>query len=283
MSSLTLEGAGVWAEVPRMAPETERRAAFAAAALMRDVAARVGEARALAREKGRAVLSELHEIYDFSRFDPEWMPFILASLGRGEVRIVLHDGLVRIEETGVPALWRMKLGASESFVLSRVPLCVRRAALEGDETVGRIVNGGQDVFAAPAILEELRAAQAAIDWSSIPEDPVFMTELSRQPLSPGDARALLSTLGTGVIEAEITGFARSVIQRTRVRGIWHSRLFNNAGKTLLDAYVAAVIPPEVAASSEAFADTEAKCREIAEWLEADLARGAIGGGDGRDA
>ncbi|MBP3439439.1 MAG: hydrogenase expression/formation protein [Sutterella sp.] len=276
MSSLTLEGAGVWAEVPRMAPETERRAALAAAAFLKEVGARVQEAREAARETGKQALSDLHEIYDFSRFDPEWMPFVLAALGRGEVRIALHDGLVRIEETGVPALWRMKIGASESFVLSRVPLCVRKEALEGDETVGRIVNGGPDVFAAPAILEELRRAQSEIDWSAIPEDPVFMTELSRQPLSPGDARALLSTLGTGTIEAEITGFARSVIQRTRVRGIWHSRLFNNAGKTLLDAYVAAVIPPEVAASSEAFADTEAKCREIAEWLEADLARGAIG-------
>ena len=66
-----------------------------------------------------------------------------------------------------------------------------------------------------------------------------MVELTKQPLSPGDSRAILSTLGTGDIRAEITGFAKSTINRTGVRGIWHTKMLNNAGKPLLDAYVCA--------------------------------------------
>ena len=62
-----------------------------------------------------------------------------------------------------------------------------------------------------------------------------------------------------------------------MRGIWHTKMLNNAGKPLLDAYVCAVIPPEVASPCEAFDDTVERCREMADWVEKDLERGAIGG------
>ena len=226
---------------------------------------------------GPEALEELHRVWDFRSFDRAWLPFILPMLGSGEVRITLHDGLARMEETGIPALWRLQMGGHDSFILGRIPRCVWLAARSGEETVGTIVNNGSDVFAAPAILEELRAAQQKIDWSRLPEDPAHMVELTKQPLSPGDSRAILSTLGTGDIRAEITGFAKSTINRTGVRGIWHTKMLNNAGKPLLDAYVCAVIPPEVASPCEAFDDTVERCREMVDWVEKDLERGAIGG------
>ena len=279
MSSLTLEGASAWAKIPQLPPEVEQAAAEALIDFLKDVRSTIEKAV----DNGQAALEELHEIYDFKRFKPEWMPFILAALGVGEVRITLHKGLVKIEETGVPALWRMQMGENESFVLSRIPLCVRRAALEGDEEIGKIVNAGADVFAAQAIIEELRNGLKDVQWKTIPEDPAFMVELTHQPMSPGDSRALLSTLGTGDIDVEIQGFAKTEIQRTQVKGLWHSRLYNNAGKTLLDAYVTAYIPPEVAAPYESFGDAKAKCTDLIEWMQGDLDRGVIGKKEAKDA
>ncbi len=273
MSSLTLDGAGRWAEVPQLAPDVERAAAEALVAFLREVEQAVLEAKAA----GPEALEALHRAWDFRRFDRAWLPFILPMLGSGEVRITLHDGLARMEETGIPALWRLQMGGHDSFILGRIPRCVRLAAQEGDETIRKIVTNGPDVFAAPAILEELRSAQQKLDWSKLPEDPAYMVELTKQPLSPGDSRAILSTLGTGDIQAEITGFAKSTINRTGVRGIWHTKMLNNAGKPLLDAYVCAVIPPEVASPCEAYDDALERCREMADWIEKDLARGAIGG------
>lgn len=173
MSSLTLDGAGRWAEVPQLPPEVERAAARALVDFLREVEKAVLEAKAA----GPEALEELHRVWDFRSFDRAWLPFILPMLGSGEVRITLHDGLARMEETGIPALWRLQMGGHDSFILGRIPRCVWLAARSGEETVGTIVNNGSDVFAAPAILEELRAAQQKIDWSRLPESPAHMVEL----------------------------------------------------------------------------------------------------------
>ena len=218
----------------------------------------------------------MHKIYEFKRFRSDWMKFILPTIGVGEIRVTLHDGLVKIEETGIPCLWRMQMDGQESFILTRVPLCVRHVAKEGEPEIGKIVNNGADVFAAPAILEQLRAEQQKIDWDNLPKDPAFMVEFSGEPLGPGDTRAILSTLGTGNIEVRLKGFAESRLERTKVRGVWHSRLINNAGKELLEGYVTAWLPPEVPAAWEGLEDAHARCLELIQWLEDDLARGAIG-------
>ena len=184
MSSLTLDGAGRWAEVPQLPPEVERAAARALVDFLREVEKAVLEAKAA----GPEALEELHRVWDFRSFDRAWLPFILPMLGSGEVRITLHDGLARMEETGIPALWRLQMGGHDSFILGRIPRCVWLAARSGEETVGTIVNNGSDVFAAPAILEELRAAQQKIDWSRLPESPAHMVELTKQPRDSLHAR-----------------------------------------------------------------------------------------------
>ena len=113
----------------------------------------------------------------------------------------------------------------------------------------------------------------------MPTDPCFMLELKRQPLSPGDMTALLSTLGQGDIDVELQGITRSHIQNTKVRNLWRTRIINNAGKTLLDAYVIAKVPPEIPISAEEFADGAAKCTDLIEWVRHDLQRGTLGGGE----
>ena len=132
------------------------------------------------------------------------------------------------------------------------------------------MNPSADVFAAPAILEELghelKEETASGRIEKLSDDPAFMVELQRQPLSPGDMTALLSTLGTGDIEVELQGFAHSRFTRTRVKNLWRSRIINNSGKTLLDAFVIARVPPEVPVSAEEFPEAVRKCTDLIEWI-----------------
>lgn len=258
-----------WNFAAQLPKELEDEARLGLIAFLEEIDATLEAALA---KKDKRVLEEFHEIYNFSRFKPAWMEFIIPSLGRGDVQIELHDGLVKIEETGIPSLWRMQMGQNDAFVLGRVPLCVRHEANLGEETIGKMVNENADVFAAPFILEELKEALTKVDYETLPEEPVYMVELNRQPMSPGDSRALLSTLGKGNIEVRIAGFAESKLYRTKVRGLWHSKILNNAGKELLDAYVCAAIPPEVAAPTESFTDARMKIAETLEWLRADMNR-----------
>ncbi len=273
MANFSIDGADVWARVPQLPPEVEEQAAHALLDFLREIDE---EFKLALADESQATFNAMHKIYEFSRFQPDWLKFILPTIGVGEVRIILHDGLVKIEETGIPCLWRMQMDGQESFILTRVPLCVRHVAKEGEPEIGRIVNNGADVFAAPAILEQLRSQQQKIDWESMSNEPAFMVEFSGEPLSAGDSRAILSTLGTGNIEVRLKGFAESRIERTKVRGIWHSRLINNAGKELLEGYVTAYLPPEVPSAWEALGDAHRRCEELIEWVEGDLARGAIG-------
>lgn len=78
MSSLTLDGAGRWAEVPQLPPEVERAAARALVDFLREVEKAVLEAKAA----GPEALEELHRVWDFRSFDRAWLPFILPMLGQ---------------------------------------------------------------------------------------------------------------------------------------------------------------------------------------------------------
>lgn len=278
--TLTLDHARRWVAMPKMAPEVEKRAALGAIAFLRDVAERLEGALAdIAAGRAPADGSELHAVWDFSAFAPETIDFLIALLGEGEVRITLCRGEAKTADTVVPGLWRVQTGRdgeSNSFVLARIPRAVEHFAEQGLERVPRLVNPDRDVFAATAILAELNELLESADLTTIPASTAPMVELSRQPLTPSDLTALYSTLGTGEVEAALLGFARSTITSTTVRNIWHSRIVNNAGKNLLEAYVVAKLPPELPVAVEEFADGAARCRELVEWLEADIERGAIG-------
>lgn len=280
------EAARRWANAPELDPATEREAALAAIAFLTEVRSKL-EAHIAAMASGEAPAdgSGLHEIWDFSQFNPRHMDFILSTLGEGEVRIRLFGGEARAGDTGVPGLWRVQNGRGgeqNAFVLARLPRAVLVVSGRGADRIPNLVNPSADVFAAPAILAELqhRLDAYAEDESApaMPQDPVFSLELSRQPLSPGDRTALLSTLGTGDIDAELQGLTHSRIQSTAVRNLWRSRIVNNAGKTLADSYVVARIPPEIPISAEEFRDSADRCTDLIEWVKHDLERGVLGGG-----
>lgn len=278
--SFSIDAASRWANVPPLDPETEEGAARTTIAFLEDVRSRISRHMdAMASGAEPADGSALHEVWDFSSFNPNHIDFLLATLGEGEVRIKLYGGEAKIADTGVPGLWRMqtgKDGSANSFVLGRIPLAVLNVADRGADKIPALVNPGADVFAAPAILQELQKKLEGADLTTVSDRPAPMVELTRQPLSPGDVTAVYSTLGRGDVEIDLLGFAQSTLSSTAVRGIWHTQILNNAGKNLLNAYVVARIPPEAPFAAEEFADGAAKCGELIEWVKGDLERGSLG-------
>lgn len=274
MASEWMVNAERWNAVDKLPPDVARRAAQQTVTFLETV-------RDLAQAylEGPDEKEPLHHVWDFSEMDGATLDFLLATIGEGEVRITLCGGEAKVGDTGVPGLWRVENGkaGAGSFVLARLPRCVTVLANTGLDAVPDVVNRGPDVFASPAIIEELRHQIREADFSVMPEDPVFAIELTRQPMSPGDRTALYSTLGRGKVDVELRGFSDSRIQQTAIRGLWHSTITNNIGKTLMESYVVAQIPPEVPIANEEFKDTVTKCGELIDWVSQDLERGVFGG------
>ena len=157
-----------------------------------------------------------------------------------------------------------------------LPRCVTTLLETGNTDIKKPEKKPDGLFAAGPVLSELRQALKDADLTKIPELPDHQIDLSRQPLNPADMNYILTTLGEGKVDIELSGFAKSRIQASRVKGIWRSRILNNAGKTLMDSLVVALIPPEVPAGREDIPTSEAKLRELADWIRRDMARGAIG-------
>ena len=55
-------------------------------------------------------------IYDLGGMDSQSAAFLLHCLGKGEVRISLHNGEVKVCETAIPGLWLLEIGQVKSLV-----------------------------------------------------------------------------------------------------------------------------------------------------------------------
>ena len=274
-----------WASMPDLSPETELKAAKATIEFLKRVKGVVlKHLEDLKVNPNPCEDDDVHEVVSFSEFDDDVIDFLLATLGEGEVKITLCDGEVKTADTAIPGIWRMQTGRNgevNEFIIARIPRAVLKFADMGLERVPDLVNPGLDVFAAPAILKELDAVARETPnayEAPLADSPVFSIELTKQPMSPGDERALLSTLGRGRISVEMNGFARTTFIQTNVRHIWHCQVFNDLGKVLLNSFVASAVPPELPFAQEEFEDAARKIDETIAYLEADIARGAIGGG-----
>ena len=245
-------------------------------AAARETLAWLKETRALL-EKTRAEGGTLHAVTDFTGKSEAFKKFLFDTLDSGEIRIMLEGGQVRMEETGIPTVWRILIGKQDMLVTAFIPDVVtmysRRAEQEDIIEPEKKPDG---LFAAPAIFSELRQLLADMRGSDgTPPTVPPAIELSRQPLSPADKAYINEVLGRGSIEAQMQGFARSTITQTKVRGVWRSKILNKANKELLDELVVSELPPEIPSTPEELPGAISKLSDMIEWIELDLSRGAI--------
>ena len=214
----------------------------------------------------------LHAIRDLAKAAPGTGAFLAQTLGAGEVRIHLCGPEAVVEEAEIPGVWRLDVGGQSSVVASLLPRTVCAFIGRGAEELVETGEAPAGLFAAPAILSEVREALRALK-----DDPSLVREIDllRQPLGPADMNYILATIGRGSVTVELRGFARSRIESTRVRGLWHSRIVNDAGRALLDSLVVARIPPEVPAGADDIPGSSAKLAELEEWIASDLRHGVF--------
>ena len=216
-------------------------------------------------------------IYDLGKIDAGSAAFLMHSLGKGEVRITLHNGEVKAFETAVPGLWLLEIGPLKSLVAALLPRSVEAAISNGADRVEIPEKLPAGLFAAPAILSEINDALAQTDISKTEPDNVpRQIDMVRQPLTPADKTFILTSIGEGPVSIELSGFAESRIFSTKVRGLWRSVIINNNHKVLLDSLCVTHVPPEVPASLDDMGRSAKLVRETIEWIERDLARGALG-------
>ncbi|MDL2059540.1 hydrogenase expression/formation protein [Mesosutterella sp. AGMB02718] len=220
----------------------------------------------------------LHEVTDLNGRSDEFKKFLFDTLESGEIRITMDGGRIRMEETGVPTLWRMLVGQQDMIVTAYIPEVVLRfSRTEGADTIVEPEKKPDGLFATPAIFSELRSQLRHCDMTRFdPHAVPHAVELSREPLSPADKAYINEILGEGSIHVQMQGFAKSTITQTRVRGLWRSKILNNAGRELLDQVVVSPLPPEIPSTPDDLAEAVKKLSDMIEWVEIDISRGAIG-------
>ncbi len=252
-----------WAHV-----DLDRQTEHEAALVTRDFLLKVKESL----QKANAGHPGADLTVSFTQFEKPHLAFLLAAIGTGEVRIIA--GETRAEETGIHGLWRIQEKGVDRLEVTRIPQFVLENLSLGSFPES-LPEAPQGAFAAPAILKELQKAQTELDPDPLKNTPPYTIELTRQPLGPDDIGYLETTLGTGVLQIGIAGFADASIESTAIRGIWRSKIFNKAGKALFDAYVATTLPEEVPNDFEELLDGAKQCDEILAWINADLAEGKL--------
>lgn len=91
-------------------------------------------------------------IYDLGGIDPQSAAFLLHSLGKGEVRISLHNAEVKVCETAIPGLWLLEIGQVKSLVAALLPRSIEAAISSGADRIEIPEKLPAGLFAAPAIL-----------------------------------------------------------------------------------------------------------------------------------
>ena len=219
----------------------------------------------------------LHSVTDLGQKDDPFKKFLFDTLSKGEIRITMGGGQIRMEETNVPTIWRMLIGQQDLLVVAYIPdVVLTYAARDMKDQIEEPAEKPEGLFAAPAIISELNAAAKDVDFDHF--DPTMVpvaVELTRQPLSPNDKDYINKVLGEGTIEVQMQGFAKSTIRQTSVRGLWRSRILNKAGKELLDQVEATPLPPEIPSTAEDLPGAIKKMDDLIEWVELDLSRGAL--------
>ena len=174
-------------------------------------------------------------------------------------------------------LWLLEIGQVKSLVAALLPRSIEAAISNGADRIEIPEKLPAGLFAAPAILGEINDALSQTEISKTDPDTVpRQIDMVRQPLTPTDRTFILTCIGEGPVSIELSGFAESRIFSTKVRGLWRSVIINNNHKVLLDSLCVTHVPPEVPASLDDMGRSAKLVRETIEWIERDLARGALG-------
>jgi hydrogenase-1 operon protein HyaF len=205
--------------------------------------------------------------------DDDVVRVINESLGEGDVSIVVGDPRqprVRIQETALPGLWRVRHfdaeGRLEYDVLEAcdIPQAVRAALARepGDGLLPMTMPNG--VMNAPALLREIE--HRSLQY--VEGDAPHAINLTLLPLSPEDRFAIDKALGRGCVAMLSRGFGNCRIGATTLPGVWRVQYYNSMETLLLDTIEITALPEVAVAAEQDLDDSTARLVELLDWLRA---------------
>lgn len=193
-------------------------------------------------------------------------------LGEGEVSVrVAAEGLVRIQETVMAGVWRLRYENAQGEVIREalevadIPLLVRQSAFAAQRALQPQVDKlPAGVLNAPSVLVEI--AEASARYSANQGADVHVINLSLLPFSPEDHALLSAQLGQGGVTILSRGYGNCRITSTDVNGVWRVQYFNSTDQLILDTLEITDMPLVACAAQEDLQDSAERLHEIRDVL-----------------
>jgi hydrogenase-1 operon protein HyaF len=219
---------------------------------------------------GKALLQDIAEalaggdprtVFDLAGLGKEDLTLIEEVLGVGEVSIII-DGAerIRIQESVMAGLWRVRGGSSDYVEIGDVPGVVRQAALERmspELPIGAPPDGIMNVM---PVLAEIRERMAA----DRPGAATHVINFTLFPMNEADMAFLQRSLGLGPIRMLSRGYGTCRITATARFPVWSVQYLNAMDTVILDTLEIGDVPTAACAAREDIEDSAIRLREILE-------------------
>jgi len=219
---------------------------------------------------GKALLHEVADAlsghragaaFDLTGLGPDDLTLVEQVLGEGEVAILIDGGEeLRIQESVMAGLWRVRGGVSDRIEIADVPTEVRRAALErtaAELPIGEAPEGAMNVMPVLAeIRDRMRIYRAG--------DENHIINFTLLPMNEVDMAFLQRSLGMGPVRMLSRGYGTCRITATARRHVWSVQYLNSMETVILDTLEIGDVPVAARAAKEDIEDSAMRLRDILE-------------------
>ena len=219
---------------------------------------------------GKALLHDIadalsaHEagaVFDLSGLGADDLTLIEQVLGEGEVSILIDGAVpVRIQESVMAGLWRVRSEVSDRIEIADVPAVVREAVLTGTTADLPIGAPPADAMNVMPVLAEIRDRMAT--YRAGAENHVINFTLL--PMNEVDMEFLQHSLGLGPVRMLSRGYGTCRITATARRHVWSVQYLNSMETVILDTMEIGDVPAAACAAREDIEDSAMRLRDILE-------------------
>lgn len=190
-------------------------------------------------------------------------------LGEGEVSVLVEqDAKVRIQESVMAGVWRVKYETAEGVVardtveIGDVPASINRAICRN--VAPRVEMNHESipegVLNAPPLLAEINDKIAECR----PGEPPHVINLTLLPQTEQDLEFLARRLGQGCVTILSRGYGNCRISSTATENVWWVQYFNSQDANILNTIEIGGVPAVACAALEDIRDSADRFEEIME-------------------
>ena len=208
----------------------------------------------------------LHYFLELSNLGAGTAECLTTILGKGPVRIRLHQGEALMVSTMVPTLWILTLNGRDSLIAARVPRYVELLCAST-----RSCLAGPEKTESPLEVVVNRILEA--EKEALSEGSTRSLDLQKEGLTAPQANSLLAQLGKGPLNIEVAHSKQelSTWWLTSYQAIWAGEVKNQDGVVTQRQVAAGVLPPEGFAAENSLEADRSKLADFISILKTTLA------------